>query len=79
MLRDTYSYVEGYKNKPPFTPTTHTQITITYVTTLPQRGRVGPPPYTEVATTSKLATDKKNETSQPTPRRESGVRGVGSY
>ena len=40
---------------PPPIPTTHTQDTITYVTTLPHRGRVGPPPSKGVATTPNTA------------------------
>ena len=60
-------------------PTTRTQDTIIYVTTLPHRGRVGPPPSKGVAKTSNPRHNKGNETSQPTPRRKSGVRGVGSY
>ena len=67
------------KTKPPSIPTTHTQDPIIYVTTLPHRGGVGPPPYKGVATTTNTRhNSNKNETSQPTPRRESGVRGVGS-
>ena len=40
--------------------------TITYVTTLPHRGRVGPPPSKGVAKTLNPTTGKENETSQPT-------------
>ena len=48
--------------------------------TLSQRGGEGDRPLNRVAsTTSNSAIGKGNETSQPTPRRESGVRGVGSY
>ena len=47
------------QTKPPSIPTTRTQDTIIYVTTLPHRGRVGPPPSKEVATTSNTATQQR--------------------
>ena len=37
------------------------------VTTLPHRGRVGPPPYKRVATTSNTATAKKTKPPNPPP------------
>ena len=47
---------------------TRTQDIIIYVTTLPHRGRVGPPPPKGVATTSNTRHNKGNETSQsPNP------------
>ena len=70
-----------HPNKTSYLTLTHqnTDTPHNHVTTPPHRGRVGPSPSKGVATTSNTTTqNKKTETSQPTPRRKSGVRGVGS-
>ena len=60
------------KTKTPPIPTTQTQDTIIHVTTLPHRGRVGPPPPKGVATTFNTATTKETKPPNPPPVGKAG-------
>jgi hypothetical protein len=51
---------------------TRTQDIIIYVTTLPHRGRVGPPPPKGVATTFNTATTKETKPPSPPPVGKAG-------